>query len=105
LFYKEEIFVIMGGRRNCGKTTELIKISNEEWLYIVCANKQRVQHVADTARRMEVDIPYPISVEELPLKRSPYIKQVLIDDIEDVFASFIGKPIYQATSSMDLENL
>lgn len=96
--------MIMGGRRGCGKTTELIKIASEEGMYIVCASRQRAKYVADLARKMNLDIPYPISVDELPLK-SQFIKEVLVDDIEDVLSALIGKPIYQATSSLELRNL
>jgi hypothetical protein len=96
--------MIIGGRRGGGKTTELIKVSNEKWLYIVCASKQRVNHVADLASKMELDIPYPISVEELRLN-SPYIKEVLLDDLEGVFVSLVGKPIYQASTSLELKKL
>lgn len=95
--------MIIGGRRQCGKTTELIKIAHEEHLYIVCASRQRVNHISKLAREMELDIPLPISVDELPL-RSPFIKKVLIDDIEDILSYVIGKPIYQGTSSMELVN-
>jgi hypothetical protein len=90
--------MIMGGRRGCGKTTELIKVANEKGMYIVCASRQRAKYVAD------LDIPYPISVDELPI-RSQFIKEVLVDDIEDVLSALIRKPIYQATSSLELRNL
>jgi hypothetical protein len=96
--------MIIGGKRRCGKTTELIKIASEEHLYIVCADRSRVEYIAGLARQMELDIPFPISVSELPL-RSPNIKQVLVDDIEDVLSSLINKPVYQATSSLELKSL
>ncbi|WP_205135144.1 hypothetical protein [Virgibacillus halotolerans] len=94
----------MGGSRNCGKTTELIKISHEDQKYIVCSDRRRVEHVSRLARQMNLDIPFPIAVDELPLK-GEYIKDVLVDDIEDVFLSLVGVPIYQATSSMGLWRL
>lgn len=78
--------------RQAGKTTELIKMSNKEWLYIICCNKQRVEHISKMAQNMGLDIPYPISLGELPL-RSPYIKKVLIDDADDVLTYLIGKEI------------
>lgn len=93
--------MIAGGRRGCGKTTELIKLSNAKHLYIVCASRQRVEYVAQLAREMKLDIPLPISVDELPL-RSGYIKEILVDDIEDVLATMIQKPIKAATTSMKM---
>nr|WP_302596961.1 hypothetical protein [uncultured Cellulosilyticum sp.] len=47
---------------------------------------------------MKIDIPYPITVNELPV-RSRFIEEVLIDDIEDVLYRIIGKHIATATTS------
>jgi len=79
--------------RGRGKTTELIKISNKEWKYIVCVNAQRVDNVAKMAQEMGLAIPYPITVRELPMSRGSFIESVLIDDIEDVLFQLIGKPV------------
>jgi hypothetical protein len=96
--------MIIGGSRGCGKTTEMIKIAHEEDLYIVCGSKQRVKHIADLAREMELNIRFPVSVSELPLK-SNYIKRVLVDDIEDVLSYFLGKPIHTASTSLEIKKL
>jgi hypothetical protein len=96
--------MIAGGRRRCGKTTELIKLASVKHLYIVCASRERVRYVAQLAKELELDIPFPVSVEELPLK-SGYIKEVLVDDMEDVLSYFIRKPIEAATTSMTMINI
>ncbi|MED1863372.1 hypothetical protein P4V41_07870 [Fictibacillus nanhaiensis] len=96
--------MIIGGRRGCGKTTELIHIASEKDLYIVCASYQRVKHVAKLADKLELKIKYPITIEELPL-RSSFIKEVLVDDMEDVLCSLIGKPIYKASTSMEIQEM
>jgi hypothetical protein len=93
--------MILGGRRNCGKTTELIKLASVKRLYIVCASRQRVLYVDKLARELGLDIPFPISVDELPL-RSGFIKEVLVDDMEDVLSVLIRKPIMGATTSMKM---
>ncbi|MEX3713366.1 hypothetical protein ABFV99_13260 [Cytobacillus horneckiae] len=93
---------IIGGRRGCGKTTELIKKSHENWTYIICADKNRQRYIADAAREMDLDIPHPITISELPLS-SPKIGRVLVDDIEDVIGKIIGKPIELASTSFTLE--
>ncbi len=72
---------IIRGDRRSGKTTELIKKSHDEWKYIVCRDRQRVKFIESYAREMNIDIPFPIEIRELPLK-SNFIKSVLIDDIE-----------------------
>jgi len=94
---------MIGGRRVCGKTTELIKKANKDNLYIVCANMERVRAVANLARKMEVDIPFPISVEELPLKG--FMKEVLVDDAEAVLSALIGRRVIGASTSMELKTL
>lgn len=96
--------MIIGGSRYCGKTTELIKAAHENNLYIVCANKERARHVANLSRKMGLSIPYPIAAEEFPLKGTQ-IKEVIVDDIEDVLFSLIRKPISMASSSLELKTL
>lgn len=96
--------MIAGGRRGCGKTTELIKLANAKHLYIICASRQRVEHIAQLARELKLDIPFPISISELPL-RSGYIKEVLVDDIEDVLSMLIGKNVKAATTNMKMISL
>jgi len=96
--------MMIGGKRACGKTTELIKKASEEHLYIVCADRNRLDVITQMAQHMELDIPFPITVDELPL-RSPYIKEVLVDDIEDVLYRLIRKPILTASTSMEFKQL
>ncbi len=88
--------------RGKGKTTELVKISNSEWKYIVCKDQQRLNVIKKVASDLNLDIPYPITVSELPL-RSKHIESVLVDDIEDVLEYIIKKPIDIATTSCEIE--
>lgn len=89
--------------RRKGKTTELIKMASEKWLYIICADKNRADIISNMAINMGLDIPYPITINELPI-RSPYIKEVLVDDLEDLVFHMIRKPIVIATTSCELIN-
>ncbi|MHA4074557.1 hypothetical protein [Bacillus cereus] len=95
--------MMIGGRRACGKTTELIKKASVNNLYIVCASKGRVRYVSDLAKKLGLDIPYPISISELPLHG--YMKEVLVDDVEDVLSALIGRRVTGASTSMDLKTL
>lgn len=95
---------IIRGDRGSGKTTELIKKSHDEWKYIICRDRQRVEFIESYARELNIEIPFPIEVRELPL-RSNFIKSVLIDDIEDVLEYIIKKPIDYITTSCEIENL
>lgn len=85
-----------------GKTRKLIKISNKEWKYIVCADITRVTNIVAIANKMGLDIPYPITVRELPLKAGQRIDSVLIDDIEDVLQYLIGKRVDYITTSCEI---
>lgn len=96
--------MIIGGKRGCGKTTELIRAAHKNNLYIICANSQRADNITKLAREMELSIPFPVTVDELPL-RSNNIKEVLIDDMEDVLSELIGKPVLMASTSMKLNRL
>lgn len=96
--------IIRADRRQ-GKTTELVKISNKEWKYIVCKDEQRLDVIVETANRLGLDIPYPITVRELPISGGSFIKSVLIDDIEDVLQLLIGRPIDYVTTSCELVSL
>lgn len=95
--------MMIGGKRACGKTTELIKRASEEFLYIVTVDRHRAHHIAQLARQMELDIPLPVTVQELPLKG--YIKEVLVDDAEDVLTALIGRRVLMASTSMELKKL
>lgn len=90
--------------RRSGKTTDLIKESNEKWLYIVCANHLRAEYINRLAMKLDIDIPHPITVSELPI-RSPFIDKVLIDDVEDVLECIIGKQVETCTTSCEVDML
>ena len=61
--------IIIGGRGS-GRTTELIRMSAENNIYIVCLDRRRALNIAAMAREMGLIIPFPITVEELPIKRN-----------------------------------
>jgi len=96
---------IIRAERGQGKTTELIKRSNKEWKYIVCVDMKRAKLIADMAYKMGLDIPYPLTVRELPLKQGQRIKSVLIDEVDDVLEYLIGRPVDCVTTSCEIEIL
>lgn len=81
--------------RGTGKTTELIKKSSETGYYIIVATVNNARNVSNLARSMNIDIPFPITVEEYLRGKmcGSYIKNVLIDDadviLETIFNSVI----------------
>lgn len=92
---------IIHGKKGTGKTTELIKKSSKENKYIVCANKEDARRIAKMAIEMELNIPYPIVASELPVQ-GYNIKSVLVDDIEAVLQSMIGRPVDYITSNSEI---
>lgn len=96
--------IIFSGQ-SCGKTTELIRLSNKHWYYILVANQEQASNVARMAEIMKLDIPYPITFSELPLKPGQKINGILIDEVEQLLNTFIHKPIKAFTTSVDVVNL
>jgi len=83
-YNQTEIEYVLGYRGE-GKTTELIKLSAEKYYYMVCADRKRVEYVWDLARKLELDIPFPLTFTEFLEKRyySRGINGFLIDDVDD----------------------
>ncbi|GGJ48549.1 hypothetical protein [Virgibacillus salexigens] len=95
---------IIGGKRNCGKTTELIKKACMEDLYILCANKHMANLIFQQAKEMNYVIPYPITIDDLPL-RGRSVKGILVDEVGAVLSSLIGERIVGMSSSMGFKEL
>lgn len=96
--------MIIGGRRVCGKTSTLINKAHEKQLYIICADRDRVRALMQQSRHMKLDIPFPVTVNELPL-RSSYITEVLVDDIESVMFRLVNKPISIMSTSREMKEM
>ena len=95
---------IIGGGRNCGKTTELIKISAETGYPIVCVSKAIAHVISSQAHDLGFKIPFPITFRELPLKSSKY-KAVLVDEIEHLLEELIGRVVYVGATSAEMKIL
>lgn len=78
--------------RQSGKTTDLIKRASEDWLYIVCPTRQMAQHTFDLARKMELDIPFPITFDEFARGgvHRPGIRGFLFDDLDTLLHHLAG---------------
>lgn len=94
---------IIIGKRCSGKTTELIKESAEKQIYILVGTRHRAEALANRAKDMGLDIPFPVTIEEY-LKGSKFrgscIRRdgLLIDDADDVLQQiFAGIPIREVT--------
>lgn len=93
--------MIIGGKRACGKSTELIKISYTNNIPIIVLNSKRAEELEYIAKREGIKIPRPIIYKnyknDVVGKR---INEILIDDVEailqDVF--FPAKIVAMTTS-------
>ena len=89
---------IIIGKRGSGKTTELIRESAEEKIYILTATKRRAREILEAAKRLNLTIPHPITVDEYlsnDTYRGPVVKRggILIDDADYVL-QYIFNGVY-----------
>ncbi|CDQ39541.1 hypothetical protein [Virgibacillus salexigens] len=94
---------LIGGKRYCGKTTELIKKACREDLHILCANKYMAYLIYQQAKEMNCVIPYPVTVRDFPL--STDTKGVLVDEVESVLREVIRERVVGMSSSMEFKEL
>lgn len=95
---------VIGGKRMCGKTSELIRMAFREQLYILCADKRMAKIIYEQAKEMDLNIPYPITPDDLPLT-NPCINRVLIDEVEMLLQRLIGKRISAMSTSYQLRDM
>lgn len=77
--------LILGGKRACGKTTELVKISYTNQIPIIVLNARRGEMIENLAKREGLKIPKTITYREF-IKGTDGIRinEILIDDVEDI---------------------
>lgn len=94
--------------RGTGKTTKLVRMSAENNYPIIVRYRLSKEYILDKAKRMNLVIPEPISLDEFQNgsmrgKRLDY-DAYLVDDltliIGDVFRAYFGKEVYAATMTV-----
>ena len=96
--------------RGKGKTTELIKRSAETQTYILTVNKPRAHAVFWQAREMELNIPYPVTIDEYFSTHGfagSFIKSVYIDDADEALKHIFSRVKIEAitiTNKIESEN-
>lgn len=94
--------------RGTGKTTKLVRMSAENNYPIIVSHRLSKEYILDKAKRMNLVIPEPISLDEFE-NRSLSNKQQnydahLVDDLTlivgDVFRAYFGKEVYAATMTV-----
>lgn len=93
---------IIGGNPICGKTTTLIRKSSKENLPIIVSNSEQVIQHLSLSKDMGLEIPQPISAQEIMVKKDMYDGYVLVDEIEQVLESLIDCRIVTASTSLHM---
>lgn len=91
--------IIKHGDRGIGKTTTLIKKSNINQYPIICLDIGRAKNIKIMAQKLNIIIPEPILVSQLPIGVNENIEKVLIDDIDDVLFKLINRDVSEATTT------
>lgn len=75
--------------RQCGKTTEMIRLAATEFLYIICANKRDCERVFRIAINDGLDIPFPLTWAEFVEHRyyGADINGFVIDNLDECVQS------------------
>lgn len=96
------------GNRASGKTTKAIETSAREWKYIIVRDFSETRSIVQKAKEMKLDIPYPITIDELlsyNLKQtSMKVDGIIIDNALDVLQKIINVPITLATINVERED-
>lgn len=84
-----------------GKTAKLIEESHKTRNYILVKNQRQAKQLYDLARDMRMDIPYPISINDVKNGRSKGSSinrdGILVDNALDVLQEVLEIPINMAT--------
>lgn len=89
----------VGGGRQQGKTTQLIKIAAENGGYIVCRSKSMCGEINNMAHKMGLRIAFPLTYEEFLSRRyhGKGISKFYIDDVDHLLQSLTEVPIEVVT--------
>ena len=95
------------GNRASGKTTKAIEKSAREWKYIIVKDFAELRNIVQKAKEMNLDIPYPLTIDELlnyNLKQtSMNVDGIIIDNALEVLQKIVNVPITLATINVERE--
>lgn len=87
--------------RGTGKTTAAIVQSALTGKYIVVMNKQQARMIADMAMELKLNIPFPVTIAETTENKSPFIKEVIVDEAGIMLEQLLNKKISMMTVTDD----
>lgn len=92
------------GERGSGKTTALVKESHKTGKYILVANRAQLDIVYETAKRLELSMPFPITLYELTNgKVSNRLRRqgILIDEAPALLERVLDAKIHMYTATKE----
>ncbi|MGE6513355.1 hypothetical protein [Lysinibacillus sphaericus] len=90
---------IIGGKRMCGKTTDLIKQSAKEGHRILVAHDRVVDILEKEAKKLGLNIPPPVSIQRLLINNSFKGESLLVDEVEWILSRMTGCRIVSMSTS------
>lgn len=84
---------VFAGRRRNGKTTALLRESARMQAYIIVPTFQDAQVLAQQARALGLDIPFPVTLEEAR-RAGPSAQGFLVHDVDRLLESILQRPVY-----------
>lgn len=69
-----------------GKTTELIKMAEATGAYIIVSNQKRAHDLFMFAESLGYKIPYPVPFEQCRRVKRTFVKNILIDDADELLS-------------------
>ena len=106
LMQEKEMKIIVGDRQS-GKTSALIRLADTSLpgvRYLVCHNKNGVYHAVEKAKRMGIDIRFPMTYRELPLQKGQRITHLLIDNLQFFLQSVCKGDVYAVACDIEGED-
>ncbi len=86
--------IVVSGKQS-GKTYNLIKACAEKGGYIVCLDHKQAYSIAERAREMGLDIPFPLTADEFlaGAYHPPGVQRLFIDNADMLLQSMASVPI------------
>ena len=87
--------------RGQGKTKKIIEEAANDFAYIVCIDKKEARRVAQKASKMGLDIPFPLTFDEVIHSRlGGGVKKLIVDNIDLYIEDFIIRAMSSLKSSL-----
>lgn len=88
--------------RGGGKTRELIELAHKNGYTIVCLNKNMKRHTKYLAKKLGLEIPEPVTVEEVKQQKILYGKKdtgIVVDNADAILQRYLDAEVHVITVS------